>query len=116
MVRRRGTGMENAGRALPATQAADGDQQVTTLDDGWRLTVTLHKGAVCGATAELRNDTQHFAITRQSTTLFDLAAEGFEPSLSIDSSGNPAVVWRRDDASPFVWFCGIDVADWSHPL
>ena len=67
---------------------------------------------------ELRNDREgsHYAITRRSTALFDLALNGFAPEMSVDNLGRPTVIWRRDGTSPFVWFCGIDVADWSHPL
>jgi hypothetical protein len=101
-----------------AAEARDGDAHVTAFDGGWHLTVTLHKGVVSGATAELRNDREgsHYAITRQSTALFDLALNGFAPEMSVDNLGRPTVIWRRDGTSPFVWFCGIDVADWSHPL
>ena len=102
-----------------AADTRDGDTHVTVFDGGWQLTVTLHKGGVSGATAELRNDRaqSHYAITRQSTTLFDLALNGFEPEMSLDDLGRPTVIWRREGGpSPFVWFCAIDVADWSHPL
>lgn len=101
-----------------AAEARDGDEHVTVFDDGWKLTVTLHKGAVAGATAELRNDREgdHYAITRQSTALFDLDLNGFTPEMSVDNFGRPTVIWRRDGTSPFVWFCAINVADWSHPL
>lgn len=101
-----------------AADARDGDAHVTVFDDGWQLTVTLHKGVVSGATAELRNDLDgsHYAITRQSTALFDLAGNGFLPELGVDNPGRPTVIWRREGTSPFVWFCAIDVADWSHPL
>lgn len=109
--------MANRRITSPSTEARDGDAHVTEFDGGWRLTVTLHKGVVTGATAELRNGDQHYAITRQSTVLFDLLPSGFEPEMSIDNLGRPTVIWRKDDgSSPFVWFCAIDVADWSHPL
>ena len=116
MVQQRAMREDEQATPVPAARAADGDRVVRTFDGGWSLTVTLHKGAVSGATAELRSADQHFAITRQSTALFDLAAEGFEPMMSIDSRGNPTVIWRREGASPFVWFCGLDVAEWSHPV
>lgn len=99
-----------------AAEARDGDAYVTMLDGGWQLTVTLHKGVVAGATAELRNEREHYAITQQSTILFDLASNGFEPDISVDNLGRPTIIWRKDDESPFVWFCAIAVADWSHPL
>lgn len=108
--------MDEHTKPVSAARAADGDRVVRTFDGGWRLTITLHKGAVWGETAELRSDDQHFAITRQSTGLFDLAAQGFEPMMSVDSRGNPTVIWTREGASPFVWFCGLGVADWSHPV
>ena len=98
------------------TEARDGDAHVAMLDGGWQLTVTLHKGVVSGATAELRNDREHYAIMQQSTALFDLSSNGFEPHISVDSSDRPTVIWRKGDESPFVWFCALDVADWSHPL
>lgn len=116
LVQQREMRMDERHVPVPAALAADGDAIVRSFDGGWRLTVTLHKGAVSGATAELRSADQHFAITRQSTVLFDLAAQGFEPMMSVDSQGNPTVIWEREGASPFVWFCGLDVADWSHPL
>jgi hypothetical protein len=105
----------------PATSdmARDGDSQVTGFSDGWLLTVTLHKGVASGATAELRNDRlgSHYAIMRQSTALFDLAPRGFEPEMSVDTQRRPTVIWRKNDgSSPFVWFCALDVAEWSHPL
>lgn len=100
-----------------AADARDGDAQVTEFADGWQLTVTFHRGVVAGATAELRNDREHYAITQQSTVLFDLALNGFEPKMSLDNLGRPTVIWHNDDGrSPFVWFCAIDVAQWSHPL
>lgn len=101
-----------------AAEARDGDANVTAFDTGWQLTVTLHKGVVSGATAELRNDREqaHYAITQQSTALFELALGGFEPEMSVDNLGRPTVIWRRDGTSPFVWFCAIDVAGWSQPL
>lgn len=102
--------------ATTETGRRDGDAQVTAFDGGWQLTVTLHIGVVSGATAELRNEREHYAITQQSTVLFDLASGGFEPEMSLDNLGRPTVIWRKDGASPFVWFCAIDVADWSHPL
>lgn len=106
-------------RTATSADARDGDAQVTAFDGGWLLTVTLHKGVVSGATAELRNDDaeRHYAITQQSTALFDLLPAGFEPDMSVDNLGRPTVIWRKDDgSSPFVWFCAINVADWSHPL
>lgn len=116
MVQQRAMREDEQTEPVPAARAADGDRVFRTFEGGWTLTVTLHKGAVNGATAELRSADQHFSITRQSTALFDLAAEGFEPMMSIDSRGNPTVIWRREGASPFVWFCGLDVAEWSHPV
>lgn len=106
-------------RGSAAGASRDGDTHVTMFDGGWRLAVTLHKGVVSGATAELRNDAlgDHYAVTQQSTALFDLGSDGFEPEMSMDNLGRPTVIWRKDDgSSPFVWFCAINVADWSHPL
>ena len=45
-----------------------------------------------------------------------LDLNGFTPEMSVDNVGRPTVIWRRDGTSPFVWFCAINVADWSHTL
>lgn len=91
------------------------DEQVTTFADGWELRISRRSGE--GITALLTNGHDTWSLSRDETIVFDLATYGYVPRLSFDNAQHPTVIWSKEDGgSPFVWFCGLDVADWSHPL
>lgn len=91
------------------------DEQVTAFGDGWELRIILHPEN--GVTARLANGQETYELARDETILFDLGTFGYVPALSFDNANCPTVIWSKPDGgSPFVWFCGVGVADWSHPL
>lgn len=90
-------------------------EHINTFDDGWELRVTLRPGKTM--TASLRRDDDVYTLISADTSLMDLFATGYDVDMSVDNLGRPTVLWRPSPgSSPFVWFCGIGVADWSRPL